>query len=711
MYPLALFALGMTIFSSVASREHHSAEDARDDALSRLVTLEAGDLRGSDPSLAMQLSLVAYRLSDSPPATTALIDTTAGEMPTRLLGPVGWTEMATGDDAHRVAIAYRASNQLKLYSLRYTQLSWLATVPAGPSSVRVGAVAISGSGRLIATGESNGQVTLWSVGVAAHVHAPAHMHRLATLRAGSAQVTSISFSPGAGALAAADADGSVQRWSLTDARHPAAAQPLTAPGHAALHAVSYSHNGQTLAAVGRHGTLVVWHAHAGTAPLASLTVTTTALNAIAYSPDGRTLAAAGQDGTTYMWTVNRDGQPLVAKHALAGASAVNTLAFSRDGRYLVVGTAANAAQVWASAGWTRVAALPHPAAVSAVAFTDGDRHLLSTDGAGTARIWPFPPAGTRTTGFTVAGLAYSADVPRLTVTPSRTGDVPRRRLAATVWDVADEWRPAPVGSWDAAPGSAATAPPYAPVASTTTSASATTTTAPTINPHAGHRALRETDAQTTVVGYALSPNGQLFAAAGTDDRVWLWDVSEPSHPKLLAKLGGFKRWTTSVVFSTNSQTLFAGSADHTIRLWDLSDPQVPVELADSPITGPGSSITQLALSPDGSTLAAATADGHVWLWGVSTPNRASIKAELTAAAGNPVTIAFSPTDNVLVAGGYDQKLTFWHYRPYQAIDRICAHAGTPITATEWQRYVPDAPYDPPCATWTPPAPPETTGGS
>jgi hypothetical protein len=57
---------------------------------------------------------------------------------------------------------------------------------------------------------------------------------------------------------------------------------------------------------------------------------------------------------------------------------------------------------------------------------------------------------------------------------------------------------------------------------------------------------------------------------------------------------------------------------------------------------------------------------------------------------------------VLVAGGNNRRLTFWHYRPYQAVNRICALAGTPITANEWKLYVPETSYNPPCAHWTPP---------
>jgi WD40 repeat protein len=207
-----------------------------------------------------------------------------------------------------------------------------------------------------------------------------------------------------------------------------------------------------------------------------------------------------------------------------------------------------------------------------------------------------------------------------------------------------------------------------------------------------------------VIGSALSPNGELFAAAGADHAVWLWSVTDPGQPKLLAKLSGFKRWAYTVVFTSNSQTLFAGSADHTVRLWDVSQPNAPLQLKNSPLTGPSSTIEQLVLSPDSRTLAALTSDGRVWLWAVASPVKANLIETLTTATGHPAAIAFSPTDNVLVASDSNGRLTFWHYRSYQAVNRICALSGTPITATEWRQWVPGAPYNPPCATWMPPVP-------
>lgn len=218
----------------------------------------------------------------------------------------------------------------------------------------------------------------------------------------------------------------------------------------------------------------------------------------------------------------------------------------------------------------------------------------------------------------------------------------------------------------------------------------------TATPAAGALALRRTRAATRVASSALSPNGRLFAVACEDGRIWLWDVSTPARPKLLAKLGGFSRRAHTVTFAPNSQLLFAGSADHTVRLWDLTRPAKPEEFTSSPLTGPRSTVEQVALSPDGATLAASTADGQVWLWGVGSPARASVQATLLAASGRLTAVAFSPSDNTLVAGSSDGHVTSWSYRPYQIVDAICAVTGTPITAGEWEQYVQGAPYRPPC---------------
>jgi WD40 repeat protein len=694
---LIVFAIGMTAFASIASREHHATENQRNSAQSRFVALESREFERSDPSLAMQLALIAYRLSQTTEARSALVDVTAGEMPTRLLGRPGQTLLALGDDGHRVAVGYQGNNTVALYTLRYAQLTELTTVPGGFGSAQVDAVALSDNGHLLAVGNSAGRVALWSLSSALHPR------RLAVLHAGRGAVRGLSFSPAGGSLAAADGDGTVQRWSLATPSQPALAPALIAPGRPAFDALSYSHDGSSLAAVAAHGTLDVWAAHGGSAPLAHDKLGTATVTAVNYSPDGQSLAAGDSDGSVWLQKLGAGGLPEPSAAPLAQAgSGVTSLAFSRDGRYLAAGTTGRSAPIWSVAGAQLVATLPHAAAVTGVAFTDGDRRLISANATGTTMLWQFPAPSTYTFGSALTALTYSLTAPRLTVT-LKSG-------RSDVWDVVTEWRPAPVGTWYAAPLSDAPLhaywiPPVSTSTATTTTATGTSTTTTTpvvVNPHAGDQALRRTRAQTTVTSSLLSPNGEFFAAASSDGVIWLWNVSDPAGPQLISKLSGFTAGVTAMIFTASSQTLFAGSADHTVRIWGLSNPTSPLQLPDSPLIGPRTAITKLALSPDNRMLAVATIDGHVWLWSVSNTSKASVSGDLLAARGDITALSFSPSDNVLVAGGSGRRLTFWHYRPYQAGNRVCALEGTPITPTEWTLYVPGAAYSPPCAKWTPP---------
>lgn len=697
----------MTAFGAVVSREHHAVERERNGADSRYVALEAKNLESSDPSLAMQLALIAYRLSQTTEARSALLDVTAGEMPTRLTGRPGRTRLALGDDGHRLAIAYQGSDEVALYGLHYAQLTPLAVLPGSAGSSEVVSVAISHSGQLLAIGDSSGHVTLWGI------RSALHPRRLAVLTAGTGAATGLSFSPAGGALAAADADGTVQRWSLADVHQPALAAPLTISGSPALTAVSYSHDGRLLAAVGAHGAFVVWPAHSGTSPQMTGGFGHSELTAVTFSPDEKTFAIGSRDGSVDIWKLGVAGPPTQVSRSSSAGGSINALAFSRDGRYLAAGAYGKAALVWSTSDWKLFASLPHPASVTAAVFTDGGRRLITADTAGTTMLWQFPPPSSYTFGSALAGVSYSATRPQLSVMlkSGRTDD----------WDVVNEWRPAPQGAWYAAPPSAATGRAYwlttTSTSSTATSTATTTATntstgldgAPLVfNPHNGDQALRRTRAQTKVLDSALSDNGEFFAAAGADHLVWLWDVTVPARPRLLAKLGGFTAAATAVVFSGNGHTLYAGSSDHTVRIWSLTQPAAPKELVSSPLIGPLTAITRLALSPDDHVLAAATVAGHVWLWSVATPAKARVSASLTAARGRLTALSFSPSDNVLVATGSNRRLTFWHYRPFQAVNRICALAGTPITYGEWQRYVPGAAFHPPCLKWRPPAPPTAT---
>jgi len=84
-----LCAVGAFVLAAVALTASHTATHARDNALSRQVALQAQSLTPTYPSLAMQLAVLAHKIAPTTDATSALIDASDGEMPTRLLGPTG----------------------------------------------------------------------------------------------------------------------------------------------------------------------------------------------------------------------------------------------------------------------------------------------------------------------------------------------------------------------------------------------------------------------------------------------------------------------------------------------------------------------------------------------------------------------------------------------------------------------------------------------
>ncbi|MGH3069547.1 MAG: WD40 repeat domain-containing protein, partial [Streptosporangiaceae bacterium] len=53
-----------------------------------------------------------------------------------------------------------------------------------------------------------------------------------------------------------------------------------------------------------------------------------------------------------------------------------------------------------------------------------------------------------------------------------------------------------------------------------------------------------------------------------DGSVWLWRVTDPARPTLLATLTGPAQAVYSVAFAPGGASLAGGSADGTVRVWD-----------------------------------------------------------------------------------------------------------------------------------------------
>jgi WD40 repeat protein len=91
-----------------------------------------------------------------------------------------------------------------------------------------------------------------------------------------------------------------------------------------------------------------------------------------------------------------------------------------------------------------------------------------------------------------------------------------------------------------------------------------------------------------VLAVAFAPDSRTLAASGGDGAIWLWDVTNPAKPGVLASLNASTAGIYGLGFDPARPSLLASSGlDHTAKLWE-TDPQ---RVADAICASAGDPIT------------------------------------------------------------------------------------------------------------------------
>jgi hypothetical protein len=292
-----------------------------------------------------------------------------------------------------------------LATRKYTQMPM-----SGYKSEGMLAVAFNRNYTILAAGDSQGYIYLWSVGSVK----PVLLHRPWLAGQASQGVQALAFNPSDTLLAAGESDDATYLWNVENPKNPALVHPLHDPEYQStqpssgcngaeqgVDAVAFSDDGDTLATGDCNGTTYLWnvntHASSGALPDPG----SADVQGVAFDPDEKAqiLAAGDYDGGTYLWDLAKPTatpQPTPTYHKLSdpGNSTIEAVAFSPDGVFIALGDANGNTYIYnvPSNSATAVAVLPcstpeNQHGVGSVAFSRDGTMIACGGHNGYTYIW------------------------------------------------------------------------------------------------------------------------------------------------------------------------------------------------------------------------------------------------------------------------------------------------------------------------------------
>lgn len=523
--------------------------------------------------------------------------------------------------------------------LRGAEWHYLRNLIDGASRVltghvgRLGAVAFSHDGHLLASGGQDGIVRVWNIisGKLLHTWKPPN----------PSEVNAVAFSPDGQRLAAATDEGLIRLWDVrsgteqavlrghagwvadvcfsADQRHSASAgsdrtvrlwdaatgkEKAVLRGHQDIvRRVRFILNGSIVASTSEDQTVRLWRTSDG-APLVTESLDlSTGRNAarptdMAVSPDGQTLAVCVESTFVRLWRIEAPGR--LERLADVPHEQVRSVAFSADGRRLLFG--ANDAQLYE---WElderRIAIVRrgHEQQILSLAVSPSDNEIASGSRDGQLRLWGAD-----------SGQAYR--------TVSR---VPFRPYSSAFAQHADRWA---VGSSD---GEIA-------LMDDMSGQSRRTWTA-----HSG----------TRVEALRFSSNGAQLVSRSDGHGCRIWDVENgrllADHPKWCVPNG-------RVLFAADSQNMLVATGQR-LQLINLAS-----GVAEASLVFP-STFQCLAYSPDARHIAVGGHLGELWILDA---HDLRVCQRLLGHSDHIVGLAFSHSGQLLCSSSDDRSTWVWDWQ-------------------------------------------------
>ncbi|KAF5320246.1 hypothetical protein D9611_011284 [Ephemerocybe angulata] len=548
---------------------------------------------------------------------------------------------------------------------------------------RVIAVAVSGDGRVIASGADDGLVRLWDASTG---------KAMSVLEGHKDWVRSVAFSRDGTRIVSGSDDKTVRVW---DASTGMVLKVLE--GHRQrVYSIAICRDGTRILSGSEDKTVRVWDASTGEV-LSVLEGHTKSVTSIALSQDGTRIVSASLDKTVRVW----DASTGMAMSVLEGHTGpVTSVAFSRDATRIVSASWDKTVRVWdASTGMAMSLLEGHSDWVTSVAFSRDGTRIVSGSFDETVRVWD-ASTGTVTSVLEghsdgVTSVAFSRDATRIvsaswdktvrvwdastgvvmSVLQGHTGLVHSVAFSRDGTRIVSGSFDETVRVWDASTGTVTSVLEGHSDGVTSVAFSQDETR---IVSGSGDKTVRVWDASTGMArsvleghingvrSVALSRDGTRIVSGSQDETVRVWDASTGMA---MSVLYGHTETVTSVAFCGDGLRIVSGSDDNTVRVWDAS-----AGIALSILEGHRNSVISVAFSRDGTRIVSGSHDNTVRVWDALTGMVLSALDFKSMDRDVITSVAYSQDGTRLVSGSALGKMRVWDTSTGMALNILQDHS-------------------------------------